>query len=82
MTIPQLLQVLKDVQGDGHEAIRLNPIGINENDGRAAELLEWLYAKYPDITVGDLLDLLSAATWWTTTFASMQPRTLRSEEGG
>ncbi len=47
-------------------------IRVNKHDAAAAELLLWLTEHLPeDATVGDQFEVLDAAKWWATFFASV-----------
>lgn len=49
-------------------------IAIGPTDSRSAKLLLQLFAEYPDMTQGEIEDILDTAKWWlmylgTTSFA-------------
>ena len=61
---------------NGPQTLTLTPgpavFRVGKQDGMAARLLLWLVANLPaDATQGDLDDVLDAAKWWSTFWASL-----------
>ena len=40
-------------------------------DAQAARLLLWMQEIWPELTIGQTLDILAFATWWVTTWAAI-----------
>ena len=48
-------------------------IRVNTRDAMAARLIEWLTNQLPDdATLGEFLNILAAAEWWTTFWSSLE----------
>jgi hypothetical protein len=74
----------KSLQVAGLSEVTLSPgpltIRVNEQDAMAGNLLLWLQEQVPDaFTVRDLFEVLDAAKWWATFWASL-PREDDEEE--
>jgi hypothetical protein len=53
-------------------------IRVDRRDALAAKFILWLDQELPDdITVGDLLNALAAATWWVTLWSSLEKDTAK-----
>ncbi len=47
------------------------PIAVGEDDGRASQLILMLEEYMPELTIQEALDMLDAARWWLTFWASV-----------
>jgi hypothetical protein len=48
-------------------------IRVGQSDAMAAKLILWLQDEMPEnATIGDLFDVLAAATWWATFWSSLE----------
>lgn len=70
----------------GQNTTTLSPgplkIGVSQSDAMAARLILWLEQVMPDeATIGDLLDVLAAATWWVTFWSSLDKESGAEEKG-
>jgi hypothetical protein len=73
MTFIEFLQNLSKVQKPAMAKLAPGPlsVNINDHDGIAASLLLWLHDELPDdATFDDMDEIIDAAKWWLTLFAS------------
>lgn len=62
--------LIADLAQEPHEGATTTVRGLTltivtgKDDQRGAELLQWAYARWPDITNGELIDALQQALWW------------------
>jgi hypothetical protein len=45
---------------------------VGKADTLAAEILLYFLEMYPEITMGDMQDALTAAIWWSTFYAALE----------
>jgi len=45
---------------------------VDKDDTLAAEILLYFLEMYPEITMGDMQDALTAAIWWSTFYAALE----------
>ncbi len=49
-------------------------LSVNEIDAKAIKLLKLMMENYPNITQGEMDDILHSAVWWNTFFGSFAKR--------
>ena len=47
---------------------------VNTQDAQAARILQFIEAEWPGATVGEVIEMLDAASWWSTFFTSLAER--------
>lgn len=74
MTPEEFLRQLKDFNQDGLATLSPGPlrIKVGKSDARAAELLDWIYERHPNVTIAEVLDTLDALRWWVQFWAAVQ----------
>lgn len=80
MTTQEFYRILADVDTPRclSNFLAIGDLRVSWQDGMAAKTLLWLQDNLPDdATLGDLHDVLDAAKWWSTLFASVK----REDEG-
>ncbi len=74
MTGNEILEGLKAIGGPSILTLSPGPfeIRVSVHDARAAELMQWVTERWPELTLGETEDVFGAAIWWTTFLAAMQ----------
>jgi len=82
MTGTEILKRIQAMSEPGTMSLSPGPfkIRIDVQDARAAELMEWMTERWPELTLGETEDVLAAAIWWTTFLASV-PHTSGGAQG-
>jgi len=79
MTLMQFLENLKAVNNNGRVKFSKTSIKVNQLDGKAAEAILWLGDKYPELTLGELGQILDNARWWLILLGSASRKPLKEQ---
>lgn len=76
MTISDLMKDLAEFKGkSGTCNIALTEpslfIHVGQTDAVGADIVQYCTQKYPDMTLGDLMDSIQMAWWWVTFYCSL-----------
>ena len=74
MTGREILQKLIVNRTSGTMAVKPGPfrVAVDEVDSLAAEVLVFLADRSPELTMGQVQDVLLSALWWQTTLGTMK----------